>query len=240
MKDPYISNQRVGFLQRLRNDPQRLPFSARSMRNATILFRIMHEFETEEESKIHATSGRWSRHEKVFAEEAIHSYRSGKLVLPRDKSLRRYIAEALNCSTMRVSKKFALPSKIGQHTANPKCDRVGRWSIAEIELAKSLIQAFQDGLLPIAQSMTLRRLLSRVLMCEPMRVSKKFRGSSKPYGHYARGSATSVEAQMKQEMVCEQIFRLEDEFQQHLARNHLLLTPTTSRRTGIRISDLLN
>jgi hypothetical protein len=40
--------------------------------------------------------------------------------------------------------------------------------------AERLIQEFKAGLLPLTDGTTLRTFLSRLLNCDPMRISKKF------------------------------------------------------------------
>lgn len=236
------------FIHRLRSNPSRLPCAAYAMRHDTPLFQIIYEFEKEQKTKDNIKSGRWTKSEKKIAEDAIRSYRSGELVLPRDKSLRRHIADMLNCSAMRVSKKFALPPRTenprdcdrGRH--RPEYDRGGRWADVETNLARCMIDFFQSGLLPISPTMTIRRLLSRVLRCIPMRISKKFKGSSKPYSHYSRGPIQSAEAQIQQDNACEHLFRLEIELEQYLSRMESKRQPLSSSSSSrrIRMSDILN
>lgn len=47
----------------------------------------------------------------------------------------------------------------------------------EEEYANRLIQEFKSGLLPLTDGTTLRTFLSKLLNCDPMRISKKFVGS---------------------------------------------------------------
>jgi len=56
--------------------------------------------------------------------------------------------------------------------------RRGKWTPEEENYAKRVIEEFQDGLLPLADGTTLRTFLSKLLNCEPMRISKKFVGDS--------------------------------------------------------------
>ncbi len=48
----------------------------------------------------------------------------------------------------------------------------------EEEYANRLIQEFKSGLLPLTDGTTLRTFLSKLLNCDPMRISKKFVGSN--------------------------------------------------------------
>lgn len=50
--------------------------------------------------------------------------------------------------------------------------------VQEEEYANRLIQEFKSGLLPLTDGTTLRTFLSKLLNCDPMRISKKFVGSN--------------------------------------------------------------
>ena len=56
--------------------------------------------------------------------------------------------------------------------------RRGKWSHEENMFAKKLIVAFNEGLLQLPQGKTLRSYLADKLYCDPMRISKKFAGST--------------------------------------------------------------
>lgn len=56
--------------------------------------------------------------------------------------------------------------------------RRGKWTPEEDAYANRLIQEFKAGLLPLTDGTTLRTFLSRLLNCDPMRISKKFVGSN--------------------------------------------------------------
>ncbi|EGZ14716.1 hypothetical protein PHYSODRAFT_506263, partial [Phytophthora sojae] len=51
--------------------------------------------------------------------------------------------------------------------------RKGQWTNTEERLARLLIEAFEDGYLPIYTGIRLRGYLAVQLQCDPMRVSKK-------------------------------------------------------------------
>ncbi|KAL9188053.1 hypothetical protein ACHAXT_006431 [Thalassiosira profunda] len=52
------------------------------------------------------------------------------------------------------------------------------WTPEEEAYAERLIQEFKAGLLPLTDGTTLRTFLSKLLNCDPMRISKKFVGSN--------------------------------------------------------------
>lgn len=56
--------------------------------------------------------------------------------------------------------------------------RKGKWTDEEERYTKRLVSAFNQGLLPLQVGTTLRCFLSDKLNCDPMRISKKFAGSS--------------------------------------------------------------
>ena len=56
--------------------------------------------------------------------------------------------------------------------------RRGKWTSEEEAYANRLIQEFKAGLLPLTDGTTLRTFLSKLLNCDPMRISKKYVGSN--------------------------------------------------------------
>lgn len=240
--------------------------------------------------------GRWTCDEKQYAQALINSVRAGEAVLPPNTSLRRFLAENLQCKAMRVSKKFrslracqspasptgsddadpcekrfnplslrsimnneggvelepavtprsiaetygvlggpqqlrSLPPamSVGTPTASSttaakKSQRVlkrsdysqhgtvrsGRWSLEEENYAKAMIEAFKNGYLPLHGNVSLRKFLSEVLVCHPMRISKKFVGYVRKY-HWYRIAAAKNEPEAKQAAL-QQLAQLERAF----------------------------
>lgn len=56
--------------------------------------------------------------------------------------------------------------------------RRGKWTPEEEAYANRLIVEFKSGLLPLTDGTTLRTFLSKLLNCDPMRISKKFVGQN--------------------------------------------------------------
>jgi hypothetical protein len=56
--------------------------------------------------------------------------------------------------------------------------RRGKWTLEEENYANRLIHEFKSGLLPLTDGTTLRTFLSKLLNCDPMRISKKFVGGN--------------------------------------------------------------
>lgn len=69
------------------------------------------------------------------------------------------------------------PSQGGGKKKGPPLRR-GKWTPEEEAYANRLIQEFKAGLLPLTDGTTLRTFLSKLLNCDPMRISKKFVGSN--------------------------------------------------------------
>jgi len=79
-------------------------------------------------------------------------------------------------------------------TRRPRPDdgqRVGTWRTEERQYVTEVIQRFGEGRLPnVPDNTSLRVLLSTVLNCSPMRITKKFSGrNALPRGRYRRTAA---------------------------------------------------
>lgn len=73
-----------------------------------------------------------------------------------------------------------LPGGITLRASEPKPQdfRRGKWTPEEEAYSIRLIQEFQAGALPLNDGTTLRTFLSKLLNCDPMRISKKFVGKN--------------------------------------------------------------
>jgi hypothetical protein len=69
------------------------------------------------------------------------------------------------------------PASNGSKKKGPPLRR-GKWTQEEEAYANRLIQEFKAGLLPLSDGTTLRTFLSKLLNCDPMRISKKFVGNN--------------------------------------------------------------
>ncbi|KAE8995486.1 hypothetical protein PF011_g16309 [Phytophthora fragariae] len=64
-----------------------------------------------------------------------------------------------------------------QQSSNPPTAmRKGKWTAEESAYCDRLIEEFKKGNLPLAEGTTLRTFLSKLLNCDPMRISKKYTG----------------------------------------------------------------
>lgn len=70
----------------------------------------------------------------------------------------------------------------------PSSLRRGKWTQEEEDFANKIIHDFKHGKLPLAEGTTLRTFLSKVLNCDPMRISKKFVGKNCVGKQVFRGS----------------------------------------------------
>ena len=66
----------------------------------------------------------------------------------------------------------------GSKKKTPHPLRRGKWTTEEEAYANRLINEFKSGLLPLTDGTTLRNFLSKLLNCDPMRISKKFVGNN--------------------------------------------------------------
>lgn len=72
-----------------------------------------------------------------------------------------------------------IPAEPGDSKAAKKPSlRRGKWTSEEESYANRLIYEFKLGLLPLTDGTTLRTFLSKLLNCDPMRISKKFVGQN--------------------------------------------------------------
>ncbi|RLN53520.1 hypothetical protein BBJ29_003501 [Phytophthora kernoviae] len=226
------------------------------------------------DSNFEVKQGRWSPDEEEYAQAMIQAVQRGDTVLPPNMSMRKFIADNLQCKTMRVSKKFRSLSAASQSShaleqddepVTPRDDsfnplslksimnndfvapslsssdvrdvadvidntnfirqssgsksggtikkvnqrvlkrsdysqhgmvRSGRWSVEEENYAKAMIEAFKAGYLPLHGNVSLRKFLSEVLVCHPMRISKKFVGYVRKY-HWYRIAAGKCDPEAK-------------------------------------------
>ena len=78
--------------------------------------------------------------------------------------------------TSSTTSSSSAPSGGGKKKGPPL--RRGKWTPEEEAYANRLILEFKAGLLPLTDGTTLRTFLSKLLNCDPMRISKKFVGSN--------------------------------------------------------------
>ena len=78
----------------------------------------------------------------------------------------------------KAKKKSRSSSKKSASTPEKPVLRRGKWTPEEEAYASRLIQEFKAGLLPLTDGTTLRTFLSKLLNCDPMRISKKFVGNN--------------------------------------------------------------
>lgn len=81
------------------------------------------------------------------------------------------LADGVHQSNSTASHKYSMaPEKASL--------RRGKWTPEEEAFANRLIEEFKAGLLPLTDGTTLRTFLSKLLNCDPMRISKKFVGEN--------------------------------------------------------------
>jgi len=83
---------------------------------------------------------------------------------------------------MEAAMADGLISANGLYTTDEKAKKAGlrrgKWTSEEEAYANRLIYEFKQGLLPLTEGTTLRTFLSKLLNCDPMRISKKFVGAN--------------------------------------------------------------
>jgi hypothetical protein len=72
----------------------------------------------------------------------------------------------------------AYANSVNINTNNNPPLRRGKWTPEESAYANRLIHEFKLGSLPLPNNITLREFLSKLLRCDPMRITKKFEGDN--------------------------------------------------------------
>jgi hypothetical protein len=80
-----------------------------------------------------------------------------------------HLRESSTCSEKGLMSAFGVPSEILQ-----SLPRRGKWTQEEEEYADKIRESFQRCVLNIPRGTTLRTYLSKLLNCDPMRITKKF------------------------------------------------------------------
>ncbi len=88
------------------------------------------------------------------------------------------MAAAAAQSQVAVEAQPSALASAGSESAKRNPLRRGKWTSEEEAYANRLIQEFKAGLLPLTDGTTLRTFLSKLLNCDPMRISKKYVGSN--------------------------------------------------------------
>lgn len=89
-------------------------------------------------------------------------YSQRNALYPSDRGKSKRTSDEAENVAMRSNKKATL--------------RRGKWTTEEEAYANHLIHEFKQGVLPLMDGTTLRTFLSKLLHCDPMRISKKYVG----------------------------------------------------------------
>eukprot|EP00603_Paraphysomonas_imperforata_P008626 CAMPEP_0114425580 /NCGR_PEP_ID=MMETSP0103-20121206/7314_1 /TAXON_ID=37642 ORGANISM="Paraphysomonas imperforata, Strain PA2" /NCGR_SAMPLE_ID=MMETSP0103 /ASSEMBLY_ACC=CAM_ASM_000201 /LENGTH=595 /DNA_ID=CAMNT_0001594431 /DNA_START=129 /DNA_END=1916 /DNA_ORIENTATION=+ len=109
--------------------------------------------------------------------------------------------------------------------------RRGKWTVEEEQFALRLIEEFRAGLLPLTDGTTLRTFLSKLLNCDPMRISKKFVGDNcigKQVFRHASGEMNGFISADRMEKSKRELAELERKFLDRLLSSST--TPSASPR----------
>lgn len=92
------------------------------------------------------------------------------------------VTTAVEAAAMEAAVADGLITANGLYASDEKAKksglRRGKWTSEEEFYANRLIYEFKLGLLPLTDGTTLRTFLSKLLNCDPMRISKKFVGQN--------------------------------------------------------------
>lgn len=92
------------------------------------------------------------------------------------------VPSSVEAAAVEAALADGLISANGLYTSDEKAKKAGlrrgKWTSEEESYANRLIYEFKLGLLPLTEGTTLRTFLSKLLNCDPMRISKKFVGQN--------------------------------------------------------------
>eukprot|EP01082_Thalassiosira_pseudonana_P007008 g14904.t1 g14904 contig21:122116-123241(-) len=103
-------------------------------------------------------------------------------------------------------------------TLQPWQQRRGKWHPEEEAYIDRIIVEFRAGLLPLEDGTTLRDFLSKLLKCDPMRITKKFEGGNKLRKQTFRASHHNADEAALHQMRME-LQVLESKFMERLERS---------------------
>ena len=113
--------------------------------------------------------------------------------------------------------------------------RRGKWTTEEEAYANRLIGEFKSGLLPLTDGTTLRNFLSKLLNCDPMRISKKFVGNNCIGKQVFRRRVAEINRltadQMQQTKI--DLIELERRFLDRVAQTNRVKAPGTIGPNGV-------
>jgi hypothetical protein len=93
-----------------------------------------------------------------------------------------FVPSSVEAAAVEAALADGLISVNGLYVSDEKAKKAGlrrgKWTSEEEAYANRLIYEFKLGLLPLTEGTTLRTFLSKLLNCDPMRISKKFVGQN--------------------------------------------------------------
>eukprot|EP01038_Epipyxis_sp_PR26KG_P005265 gene5265-7316_t len=113
--------------------------------------------------------------------------------------------------------------------------RRGKWTTEEEFYANRLIYEFKLGLLPLTDGTTLRTFLSKLLNCDPMRISKKFVGQNCIGKQVFRRRQQDLEKLTTEQIECsrKELAELERKFLERVAQTNR----TKTSGNGVKFKD---
>eukprot|EP00588_Corethron_pennatum_P013634 CAMPEP_0194267960 /NCGR_PEP_ID=MMETSP0169-20130528/2359_1 /TAXON_ID=218684 /ORGANISM="Corethron pennatum, Strain L29A3" /LENGTH=795 /DNA_ID=CAMNT_0039008995 /DNA_START=169 /DNA_END=2559 /DNA_ORIENTATION=- len=102
----------------------------------------------------------------------------GKTSVPENPSLSSSAVATHSSGPVTTKSATPVPPQDSSSKKKGPSLRRGKWTAEEEAYANRLIKEFKAGLLPLTDGTTLRTFLSKLLNCDPMRISKKFVGGN--------------------------------------------------------------
>jgi len=122
-------------------------------------------------NSMHPTTAGSAAHRLALASTTVQ-----QMPPPLKNTMPAPVSSHMPTTTQSTSRSSSSGSSGGKKKGPPL--RRGKWTPEEEAYANRLIMEFKSGLLPLTDGTTLRTFLSKLLNCDPMRISKKFVGNN--------------------------------------------------------------
>jgi hypothetical protein len=128
-------------------------------------------------------AGRWTKEEEAYANRLIEEFSAGLLPMHDGRMLRMFLAKALNCDPMRISKKFVGNSAIGKQVYKRQQDKIDRLSEHELNAKITEILQLEQKFLNANKEQSVRQH-SRKTANFPSAVAAMPAQQQPPYQHH--------------------------------------------------------
>jgi SHAQKYF class myb-like DNA-binding protein len=109
-------------------------------------------------------TGRWTKEEEAYANRLIEEFTAGLLPMHDGRMLRMFLAKALNCDPMRISKKFVGNSAIGKQVYKRAQDKIDLLTTHELQQKITDIAALESAFESANKEQSERQILRKAVL----------------------------------------------------------------------------